>query len=95
MCDLRKQLNEDLDVATWDMLDPHLKRGALVEVHESLDLVEVGLAVAQDNTDLVKNWMEKGLIKSVKKLNRDWVDLKFKFLILSPYVLMQILKETN
>ena len=95
MSDLRKQLNEDLNVASWDMLEPHLKRDALVEVHESLDLVEVGIAIAEDKADLVKDWMEKGLIKGVKEKKTEWEKVQFKFLILSPYVLMQVLTENN
>lgn len=93
MDDLRKQLNEDLDVATWDMLETHLKRGALIEVHESLDLVDVGMAVAQDNSDLVKGWMDKKLIQNVTEAMDE--KNKYKFLILSPYVLVQVLKENN
>ncbi|RLA64916.1 MAG: DUF2288 domain-containing protein [Epsilonproteobacteria bacterium] len=93
MSDLRKQLNEDLDVATWDMLETHLKRGALVEVHESLELVDVGMAVAEDKADLIKDWMEKKLIKNISE--EVGKDLKFKFLILSPYVLIQVLKENH
>jgi len=96
MNDLKKQLNEDLNVATWEMLKPHLKRGALVEIHESLDLVEVCMAVAQDKAEIIKDWMDKGLVKNVdEKYFSEQEGLKFKFLILSPYVLMQILKETN
>ena len=83
MSDLRKQLNEDLNVATWDMLDPHWKRGALVEVDGSLGLVEVGIAIAEDKTDLVKDWMEKGLMKNVKKKKVEWEKVQFKFLILT------------
>ncbi|RLA64281.1 MAG: DUF2288 domain-containing protein [Epsilonproteobacteria bacterium] len=93
MSDLRKQLNEDLDVATWDMLETHLKRGALVEVHESLELVDVGMAVAEDKADLIKDWMKKKLIKNISE--EVGKDLKFKFLILSPYVLIQVLKENH
>jgi len=93
MDDLKKQLNEDLDVATWDMLEQHLKRGALVEVHESLDLIEVGVAVAQDRAELIKDWMDKGLVKNVgKEMGKD---LQFKFLILTPYVLVQVQIEKN
>jgi len=98
MVDLRKNLNEDLDIATWDMLELHLTRGALVEVHNSLDLVEVGLAVAEDKEELVKDWMAKGLIKNMGEVDQEWKenkDLKFKFLILSPYVLVQVLRENN
>jgi len=98
MVDLRKNLNKDLDIATWDMLELHLTRGALVEVHNSLDLVEVGLAVAEDKAELVKDWMAKGLIKNMGEVDQEWKenkDLKFKFLILSPYVLVQVLRENN
>jgi len=93
MDDLKKQLNKDLDVATWDMLEQHLKRGALVEVHESLDLLNVGMAVAQDQFELIKDWMDKGYIKNVTEgMGKD---LQFKFLILSPYVLVQAQKDNN
>ncbi len=98
MVDLRKNLNKDLDIATWDMLELHLTRGALVEVHNSLDLINVGLAVAEDKAELVKDWMEKGLIKNINEVEQEWKEnkgFKFKFLILSPYVLVQVLRENN
>ncbi len=47
MPDLRQELTELLDEATWEWLSPHAERDAIILVDGSLDLVEVGLAIAQ------------------------------------------------
>ncbi|NEQ85947.1 MAG: DUF2288 domain-containing protein, partial [Moorea sp. SIO2I5] len=47
--DLRVQLAESLDETTWDLLIPHVKRDAVLVVNEGLDLLDVGVAIANDD----------------------------------------------
>lgn len=93
MKDLKAELAELVDEAAWDWLVPHVQRDALVVVDPSLDLVDVGVAIATDNTQSVQHWIGEQLIAkpSVDQL-ADWERdraKRFTTLIVQPYVLMQ------
>lgn len=93
MQDLRAQLAETLDEAEWEWLIPHAKRDALVVVAEQLDLIDVGVAIANDDVAIVQNWISSSLIgkPSLAQLS-DWNSdrtKRFNTLIVQPYVLVQ------
>lgn len=99
MQDLRAQLAETLDEAEWEWLIPHAKRDALVVVAEQLDLIDVGVAIAQDDVAIVQNWISETLIAkpSLDQLS-DWNSdrtKRFNTLIVQPYVLVQPLAVAN
>jgi hypothetical protein len=77
----------------WHSLRPHLERGGLILVARDLDIVEVGLKVATDDTAAVASWITGGeLIRpSAEQIAaRDVArDKPFLCLIVSPYVLIQ------
>ena len=62
MEDIRAQLAENLDVAEWNWLVPHVKRDAVVIIHQELDLLDVGVAIASDQTSSVQDWISRELI---------------------------------
>jgi hypothetical protein len=91
--DLVKELTENLDEAEWEWLIPHVQRNALIVVHNQLSLVEVGCAIATDNTTEVQRWIHEALIAkpSVQQLG-EWNTNKqkrFQSLIVQPYVLVK------
>ena len=91
--DLRMQLQENLDEAEWDWLIPHAKRDAIIVVTPVLDLIEVGVAVASDNTAKVGVWISEALIakpsaEQMGEWNSDRTK-RFETLIVQPYVLIQ------
>jgi hypothetical protein len=92
--ELREQLTELLDEAELDWLKPHIHKDSVVIVDPGLDLVEVGLAIAKDNTMAVQRWIGEQLIMkpSIDRLG-EWnvAPPKFRALIVSPYVLVQVL----
>ncbi|MUL36743.1 DUF2288 domain-containing protein [Gloeocapsopsis dulcis] len=93
MQDLRAELAEGLDEAEWNWLIPHVQRDAVIVVTEQLDLVDVGVALASDNTASVQSWIDKELIHkpSVSQLS-DWNGdrtKRFNSLIVQPFVLIQ------
>jgi hypothetical protein len=57
MATLREQLSEQCGEAPWALLKAHHSRGALVLVAPELDLVEVGMAVIQDQKTAVEGWL--------------------------------------
>ncbi len=93
MQDLRAQLADTLDEAEWEWLIPHAKRDAVVVVAQQLDLIDVGVAIAQDDVAIVQNWISEALIaKPTLTQLSDWNSdrtKRFSTLIVQPYVLVQ------
>ncbi len=93
MEDLRDELAKMVDEAEWDWLMPHAQRDAIVLVNAGLDLVEVGVAIVNDNTSTVERWIiEQLLHKPSPEQLADWAgdrNRRFNALIVQPYVLVQ------
>lgn len=93
MAELRAELAQNLDEAEWEWLIPHVKRDSVLVVAKELDLVDVGIAIANDNTSSVQHWISEQLIQkpSQTQLSNWNSDLKKRFntLIVQPYVLIQ------
>lgn len=93
MSDLKDELKESIDEARWEWLSPHADRDAVIIVSKSLDLVEVGYAIANDQASSVGQWIEDSLLYKPsieQKIVWDSDQTKrFKALILQPYVLVQ------
>ncbi len=91
--DIKTALNESLEQAQWEWLEPHAKRDALIIVSPSLDLVDVGVAIAQDQTQIVQQWIESGQLQkpSANQLSfwKTQPNKSFNALIVQPYVLIQ------
>ncbi|MEB3339823.1 DUF2288 domain-containing protein [Okeania sp.] len=89
----REQLTENLDVAEWNWLVPHVKRDSVVIIDQKLDLLDVGVAIASDHKSSVQDWISQKLIykPSAEQLsiwnNND--TKKFNALIVQPFVLVQ------
>jgi hypothetical protein len=91
--DLRQQLAEILDEAEWEWLIPHAQRDAIIVVAPELDLLDVGEAIANDNTSSVNHWINEALISKPSPIQlSEWNsdhNKKFSTLIIQPYVLVQ------
>ena len=93
MQDLKAQLAENLDEAEWEWLIPHAQRDVVVVVAQPLNLLDVGVAIASDNTAVVQNWISEELLAkpSTTQLS-DWNGdrtKRFNTLIVQPFVLVQ------
>jgi len=90
---LRTHLAHELHRVDWKPLEAHAKRGGLVLVDSALDLVEVALAVATDDSARVKAWMRTSqLSKPTEAQIRCWegdAEDRFTVVIVQPYVLAQ------
>ena len=91
--DLQAELAGRMGEAEWDWLMPHAERDALVLVASDLDLVDVAVAIANDESGTVQQWIEQSLIKKPSRTQiTDWSkspSKRFNALILQPYVLIQ------
>ncbi len=94
MRDLRSQLETSIDSATWEWLIPHDERDVIIWVDQSIDLLEVGMAIAQDQTQSVQHWIaEQVIAKPSETQKQRWragdANSQFAALIVQPYVLIQ------
>ncbi|MBE9204947.1 DUF2288 domain-containing protein [Nostoc sp. LEGE 06077] len=93
MSDLRAELTESLDEAEWEWLIPHVQRDAVILVAQGLSLLDVGEAIASDNTQSVQQWIDEQLIgkPSIDQVGEWNCDRQKRFntLILQPFVLVQ------
>jgi hypothetical protein len=94
MTSIQEQLAQDLADVSWKDIIPHCQRDAVIAVYEGLDMIEVGVAIAQDNIAQVQVWVEEQLLQ---KPSADQLSLwnqspeqLFSVLIVAPYVLMTI-----
>lgn len=89
----REDLEEQIDQCSWHLLDKNIERGAVFLISEKLDLIEAGIAVAGDDSSVVKSWLESGDFKKVEMKMKDQFEKStFDFIILQPYVLVKALK---
>jgi hypothetical protein len=93
MNDLQAQLTEELDEAEWEWMEPHLQRDAVIFVSHQLNLVQVAVAIANDQVAVVQDWISRQLIFKptpmlVEQLNQT-PTRRFQSLIVQPYVLLQ------
>lgn len=95
--DLKAELAKSLDEAEWNWLMPHAKRDSVIVVNPELDLVDVGVAIANDNVSFVQRCIAENLIaKPTADQLADWNNnqsKRFIALIVQPYVLVQEPKE--
>lgn len=91
--DFKAELTENLDEAEWEWLIPHVLRDAVIIVAPELDLVDVGVAVANNNISQVQNWIDEALITkpSLDQMG-EWNnhrEKRFNTLIVQPFVLIK------
>jgi hypothetical protein len=93
MEDLRADLESMLDEAEWSWLMPHAQQDQLLVVAPGLELLDVGEAIASDNTAAVQVWIaEQLLTKPTAQQLSDWngeQEKRFNALIVRPFVLVQ------
>jgi hypothetical protein len=93
MENLREQLAEILDEAEIEWLKPHIQKDAVILVVPELDLLDVGVAIAGDDTMKVQHWIgEQLLAKPSPEILSRWnanPKQKFQAIIIQPYILVK------
>lgn len=92
--DLRQELASMVGPTQWNWLKPHIARDAVVFVNPQLDLVDVGVALTNDNVQSVQRWIGEQLImKPTQDQLKTWGSAgpahQLQSLIVQPYVLVQ------
>ena len=62
---IRGKLNSETARIPWKQLQRFFAGGYTLLVDQQLDLIEVGYQIQQDNSSLVAQWMEQGLVQLV------------------------------
>jgi len=91
--ELIEKLTNDIDEAKWELIKDHHDRGSAFLVDDSLDLVAVGVAMAKDQVEYIRTWLsEEKILQPTEELITTWkeADVYFRYLIVQPYVLIQI-----
>lgn len=60
---MRERLAKFLGEVVWSDLAAHAARDALIVVAADMDLLDVGVAVARDDVELVGRWIEEQRIR--------------------------------
>ena len=87
-----EELNSQALVVPFIELEPHVERGAVIVLHDRLDLAEIGLMLARDDQQGIQQVLARGELSKASKADFDrWRAEKkfFRILIIQPFVLAQ------
>ncbi len=86
---LADKFKDEVGTVSWSWLRPHEKHKILFQVAETLDLIEVAVAVAEDQTAQVESWLTGGsLMRPTLEQVAKWEKSGglFSGIIVKPYV---------
>ena len=89
---LHAKLNMETAQIAWSELERFFASGMIFAVAETLDLVDVALQIANDNTQIVSAWLEQGLLARVTdEQAQAWAEAKADVwtVVLKPWILVQ------
>ena len=93
MAGLKERLEKDVADISWQDLQPHARRDAVIVVTQELDLPEVAVAIAEDNTTSVRDWISRqSIAKPSAEQLTDWNQTpqkQFTALIVQPFVVVK------
>ena len=91
--EMRKTFETDLAVVEWRVVRAHVARDSVILVDPHLDLVDVAVAVAGDDTARVESWIAEGRLAKPDRERLDYLetrpDTSFRLLIARPFLLAQ------
>jgi hypothetical protein len=89
---LRTTLNAETARFQWQELQRFFAAGSVIAVADELDLVEVALHIASDDTAVVVQWMEQGRVGRVSdEQAQAWLeqDAALWTVVVKPWILVQ------
>ena len=97
MSEVIEQFKKDLAEVFWKDLRIHLQRDSIILVDTGLDLIDVAVAVAEDNKQQVDSWIStEKLTKPSAEQVTAWetqLDKPFRMLIVQPFILSQAVSD--
>ncbi len=95
---LKEEIHAETSKIAWSELQRFFAAGKAIFVAVDLDLIEVALQIANDNSAIVKQWMEQGKVAPVSDDQaRYWFDSDATVwaVVVKPWVLVQDINEDN
>lgn len=92
------RLNAETARLSWPELERHFARGAVIRIDSELDLIDVAIAIADDEKAAIETWMNAGQVGHPDMENaKDWVERQPDFwtVVIAPWVLIQEVKTSN
>lgn len=89
---LKAKLNQETARITWPDLQRFFANGSALAVHSDLDLLEVAVAMTQDQAEQIKDWLETGQLGPVSDQQAlEWHEQNPPLwaLVIKPWVLVQ------
>jgi hypothetical protein len=89
---LTARLNTETACISWQELERHFARGALMTVSPDLDLVQLGAHMIHDDKAIIDTWLETGeLRKTTDDDARGWSEGEpvLWAVVVAPWVLVQ------
>jgi len=89
---LREHYQKDAGPIRWKDLERLFAQGVLIEVDSSLNLLDVAVAMGLNDSQKIKNWIDKKLYQRVPdETALDWVkrDPILVAIVVSPWVIVQ------
>jgi hypothetical protein len=97
MENLKEKLTSEKEKVKWIALEEHHEREALLIIKNHLDLIDVGVSIANDDVQKVKEWLST---EDIKRPDEEMVNnfkendqTYFEFIIIQPYVLAQQIED--
>ena len=93
---LFEKLKNDIDKAKWELIAPHHERQSAFVISNELTLEAVGLAMARDESNYVREWIQQQkLLPPTEDQVHTWEEdeTEFNYLIVQPYVIFQLVPE--
>lgn len=88
--ELRKKLEEEVNIANWEDLTFFVKKQKLILLDNSLDIIDVGIEIANNNAEYIGNLIDLQKLKKVDFIIFDELsDKTLTCLIIEPFVLCQ------
>jgi len=95
---LRDEIHSETSKIAWSELQRFFAAGKAIYVSVDLDLIEVAVQVSSDDSNKVRQWMEKGKISPVTDGQAQcWIetDATVWAVVVRPWILVQDLKEDH
>ncbi len=92
MEDLHSKFQNDLDLIAWKDVARDFAFKRLCYVEPQIDIVEVAVAMAQDDAPRISQWMQQGLFRLADDRDANRLShnqgLKLQVLVVSPFVIV-------
>lgn len=89
---LKAKLNQETARIAWSDLQRFFANGSALAVHSDLDLLDVAVAMAQDQAEQINRWIKAGLLGPVSDQQAlEWHEENPSLwaLVIKPWVLVQ------